>query len=105
MNRVVLNAVLVERAALRATPAGVAVLEMQLQHRSETVEAGVPRTLDFSVDAMAIGEAARTLAAESLGAALRVTGFLAPRSQRSKRVVVHITQVERVPGESASGIR
>ncbi len=105
MNRVELNAVLVERAVLRATPAGVAVLEMQLQHRSETVEAGVPRTLDFLVDAMAIGESARSLAAESLGVALRVTGFLAPRSQRSKRVVVHITQVERILGESASGIR
>lgn len=105
MNRVELNAVLVERAALRITPAGVAVLDMQLQHRSETVEAGVPRTLDFVVDAMAIGGAARTLAAESLGGALRVSGFLAPRSPRSKRVVVHITQYERIPGESAFGIR
>lgn len=92
-NQVRLHGVLVERTALRYTPAGVPVVEAQVQHRSSVVEAGLPRTLEFDVGTIALGDAARQLAAAELGSTWRMDGFLAPRSQRSKRILVHILEM------------
>ena len=90
MNRLQLTATLIERTDLRYTPAGIPVIEAQLQHRSRTEEAGVERQLDFSFGAVAIGETARQLARESLGGKLQLEGFVAPRSRRSTRLLVHV---------------
>ena len=96
MNRVLLNATLIERTALRYTPAGVAVIEAQLQHQSDTVEAGVNRRLEFPFGAIALGGIAKQLANESLGSELSLSGFLAPRSRRSARLLVHVQQYSRL---------
>ena len=98
MNRVLLNATLVERTALRYTPAGVAVIEAQLQHQSDTVEAGVNRRLQFAFGAIALGGIAKQLADEGLGSELSLCGFLAPRSRRSARLLVHVQQYSRLAG-------
>lgn len=100
MNRVFLNATLIERTALRYTPAGVAVIEAQLQHQSDAIEAGVSRRLQFPFGAIALGESAKQLANESLGSELSLSGFLAPRSRRSSRLLVHVQQYSRL---AASG--
>ncbi len=97
VNRVDMNATLVERSALRFTPAGIPVIELQLEHESEAVEAGVRRLLKFPFDAIAIGDTAKGLAAERLGDALELHGFLAPRSRRSVRLLVHVLEYERLP--------
>jgi primosomal replication protein N len=91
LNEIRLSGVLVERAATRFTPAGVPVVEAQIRHRSEVIEAGAPRTLEFVVSAIALGREALELEREALGAQLRVSGFLAPRSRRSGRLVLHVT--------------
>jgi len=96
VNRVLLNATLIERTALRYTPAGVAVIEAQLQHQSDTVEAGVSRRLQFPFVVIALGGTAKQLANESLGSELSLTGFLAPRSRRSSRLLVHVQQYSRL---------
>src|SRR5882757_8392509 len=91
MNEFRLSGALIERAAMRFTPAGVPVLEAQIQHRSEVVEAGAVRALEFVVSAVGLGPVAGDLQREALGAELDLTGFLAPRSRRSKRLVLHVT--------------
>jgi len=91
LNEVRFSGVLVERAALRFTPAGVPVVEAQIRHRSEVIEAGAPRALEFVVSAIALGPVAVELEREALGAQLQVSGFLAPRSRRSSRLVLHVT--------------
>ena len=68
MNEVRLDGILVERAAVRRTPAGVAVVEAQIRHRSEVMEAGASRTLEFLVNAIALGPIAGSLEREALGA-------------------------------------
>jgi primosomal replication protein N len=93
LNRLQMNATLVERSAMRFSPAGVPVVEAQLQHRSRTVEAGVERLLDFPFNAVAIGDTARQLAQVDLGGHLRLDGFLAPRSRRSTRLTVHVLEI------------
>lgn len=101
-----MSATLVERSSLRYTPAGIPVVEAQLQHRSQALEAGTVRLLDFAFGAIALGDAARQLAAENLGGQLRLSGFLAPRSRRSSRLLVHVTEFTRCAApETASAAR
>jgi primosomal replication protein N len=86
-----LRASLVERAAARVTPAGVPVVEAQFHCLSEVVEAGLARMLDFRVDAVGLGSMAAELERSALGTELELEGFLAPRSKRSARLVLHLT--------------
>jgi len=95
VNRLQMSATLIERTNLRYTPAGIPVIEAQLQHRSQTQEAGIERLLDFAFGAVAIGELAKRLANEDLGGHLQLSGFLAPRSRRSNRLLVHVLDFTR----------
>jgi primosomal replication protein N len=90
-NRVRLRARLVSRADLRYSPAGVAVLQARLHHGGAVAEAGVERQLDFELDAIALGDAAQRLDRKALGTEMDLEGFLAPRSRRSRNLVLHIT--------------
>jgi primosomal replication protein N len=91
LNEFRLTGSLVERSALRLTPAGIPVVEARLQCVSEVVEAGLVRNLDFCVSAIGIGPMAGELERLALGSRLDVEGFLAPRSRRSGRLVLHVT--------------
>lgn len=95
MNRLAIRAVLVERAALRYTPAGVAVAEIGFHHEGVVTEAGSERTVNFEFDAIALGPVASALNVEPLGQVLMLNGFIAPRSRRSQRLIVHITEYAR----------
>jgi primosomal replication protein N len=92
LNRVQLSASLAVRSDLRFTPVGVPVLELGLAHESAVAEAGAERALRFEVDAIALGDMAQRLARIDLGTKLNLTGFLAPRSRRSRRLVLHINE-------------
>ncbi|SPE24432.1 Primosomal replication protein n (modular protein) [Burkholderiales bacterium] len=95
VNHVQLSGTLIERTALRYTPAGIAVIEAQLQHLSQTVEAGMGRRLAFAFGAIALGGIAKELAEVNLGSDLALSGFLAPRSRRSTRLLVHVLEFRR----------
>ena len=93
MNRLVLSATLVERAALRYTPAGLPALDLSLQHESEVSEDGQPRKVSMEMKAVAIGSITRPLLALDLGTACVCAGFVT--SSRNKRgLLFHITSVE-----------
>jgi primosomal replication protein N len=91
-NRVRLRAKLVARGDLRYTPAGVAVLQAGLSYDGAVAEAGIDRQLSFELEAIAVGEAAQRLARQALGTEFDIDGFLAPRSQRSRGLRLHITE-------------
>jgi primosomal replication protein N len=95
-NRVRLRARLVSRADLRLSPAGVAVLQAGLHHQAPVAEAGIERKLDFELEAIAVGEAARRLDRQALGTELEIEGFLAPRSRRSRTLILHITEFKAI---------
>jgi primosomal replication protein N len=95
LNQVRLQAVLTSKRALRYTPAGIPVLEIELKHTGTVVEAGAQRQLDFELEARAIGELAPRLEQEALGGELDLTGFLAPRSRRTRKLVFHVTAYAR----------
>ncbi len=97
MNQVGLRASLVEIQPLRYTPAGVPVIEMQLEHAGEVIEAGKARRINMTLTALAMGELAYQLAAQPLGSELEVFGFLAPTRKGSSRLRLHLQQVKPQP--------
>ncbi len=62
-----------------------------LLHRSEIGEAGGLRQVELEAAAIAFESVAIRIAAATLDSDFRFTGFLANRSQKSKRTVFHIT--------------
>ena len=82
------------RDTLRFTPAGIPALDLTLEHESVQREAQLPRTVKAVVDAVAIGELARAMDALDTGRTVSVAGFLANRSRRSSRVILHIDEFE-----------
>ena len=98
LNRVELTGVLIERKALRYTPAGVPVMECVIGHQSEQIEAGSPRRVECEIQAIGLGETARWLQAATPGVRLHLTGFMAAKSQNSKQLRLHVTTIEFVEG-------
>jgi len=85
--------------ALRYTPAGVAAVEFKLAHESQQDEAGGRRTIQAEVVAIAFETQARLIASAKLGMNLKLQGFLGAKSKRSKRLVLHVTNIEFIEGE------
>jgi primosomal replication protein N len=92
MNRLVLQARLQERGAVRYTPAGLPALDLALRHESALSEAGQLRKVSVEIRAVAIGEIARRLATLEIGSESGFAGFIS--AQRNGRgVVFHVTEV------------
>ena len=92
MNRLVLSAQLVERAALRYTPAGLPALNCRLQHAASVTEDGQPRQVSLDIKALAIGQIAGPLGAMELGANGLFAGFLAT-ARNGRGMLFHITSL------------
>ena len=93
-NEVRLSARVIARETLRHTPAGIPILVLTLRHESRQVEGGMPRQVEFEIEAMAVGELAQSMNSVEAGTAVQVTGFLASRSRLSSRVVLHVNEFE-----------
>ncbi len=95
MNRLVLAATLVERGAVRYTPAGLPALDMLLKHESEVSEDGLPRKVSLEIKAVAIGAITRPAGALTLGASANFAGFLGA-TRNGRGLVLHITALDPV---------
>ena len=92
MNRLVLAGHVVERGAMRYTPAGLPALDLKLKHESEVSEDGQPRKVSMEIRAVAIGAVTRPVNALALGTPAGFAGFLAA-SRNGKGLVFHVTEV------------
>jgi len=97
-NQVCIGGELIEREALRYTPAGAPVLGFRLRHASEQIEAGAPRRVECEIQALALGPIGQMMAAAPLGSAVKATGFLAPKSLRNGQLRLHVTNIEFLEG-------
>ena len=93
MNRLVLSAQLLERGALRYTPAGLPALNLSLKHESEATQDGQTRKVWFEIKARAIGEITQRVAKLELGSAHGFAGFLGS-ARNCRGVVFHITELD-----------
>jgi primosomal replication protein N len=88
-----LTAAIVERSALRFTPAGLPALDVSLRHESEILQLGAKRKVSVELRAKAVGALTEALLAAPLGVEHGFEGFVG--SQRNGRgVVFHIQNIE-----------
>ena len=92
MNRLVIQASLAERGALRYTPAGLPALDLQLQHESEVSHEGQVRKVALELRALVIGSLVSKVALLPMGSPLSATGFLAP-ARNGRGILFHITDL------------
>ena len=93
MNRLMLQAQLVERGPMRYTPAGLPALNFDLFHESQLSEDGQPRKVSLQLKSVAIGRITRELSALPLGQSADFAGFLAA-SRNGRGLLFHVTAVE-----------
>jgi primosomal replication protein N len=93
-NHVELTGNLIERDALRHTPAGIPVVNFTVKHESRQSEAGIERTVECEVPAIALGEQSLELNILPLGQKLVLEGFVARKSRRSAKLILHVNRFE-----------
>ena len=74
-------------------------MEFKLRHESEQSEAGKPRKVEAEIGGIAFDAQARLLAGTKLNTGLKLQGFLAAKSKRSSKLVLHVTNIEFVEGQ------
>ncbi len=74
-------------------------MEFKLAHESEQDEAGARRKVHAEIGAIAFEAHARLIAGRPLGSDMKLQGFLSAKSRRSKKLTLHVTNVEFVEGE------
>jgi len=88
-----MTARIVERGALRFTPAGLPALDVSLRHESSISQPDSVRKLAFEIRGRAVGAVADLLGKAELGVEHDFQGFLG--SQRNGRgIVFHIQTIE-----------
>ncbi|HTN93646.1 MAG TPA: primosomal replication protein N [Gallionella sp.] len=92
-NQVVLSGEIIALDDLRYTPAGVARVALTLNHRSQQSEANGVRQVQCEVDALAFAEVADKVTRFAVGQNVKVRGFLARKSIRSRQLVLHINDI------------
>ncbi len=93
MNRFLLSATLVQRSALRYTPAGLPALDLSLRHESTVSEDGLPRKVSMEMRAVAIGAVTQALTALVLGQGGTFAGFITS-TRNGRGLLFHITSAE-----------
>jgi primosomal replication protein N len=89
----VLAAQLVERSALRYTPAGLPALDLGLKHESTVTQEGQPRKVSLEIAARAVGGITQRLASLPIGSQHGFAGFLGAR-RNGRGVLFHITELD-----------
>ena len=77
----------------------MAAVEFKLAHESEQAEAGGKRAIQAEVNAIAFETQAKLLTGRPLGSPVKVQGFLGARSKRSRKLILHVTNIEFIEGE------
>jgi primosomal replication protein N len=93
MNRFLLSATLVQRSALRYTPAGLPAMDLSLKHESTVSEDDQPRKVSMEMRAVAIGAVTQPLAALVLGQGGSFAGFITS-TRNGRGLLFHITSVD-----------
>jgi primosomal replication protein N len=93
-NRLELSGEIVTLEVLRHTPAGIPVLAFTVKHASIQNDAGMKRQAECEVPVMAMAELAKKAAGLKIGDKVKVAGFLARKSLRNDRLVLHLDELE-----------
>ena len=70
------------------------MVEFKLEHQSEQEEAGSKREVKAEIPAVAFQAQAQLLANAGMNTEVTIEGFLSAKSKRSKRLVLHVTNIK-----------
>lgn len=93
MNRFEIIARIAEVSAMRYSPAGLPVVDCQLEHDSDQEEAGAQRKVHVLLKSVAMGIMAEKLVQLPLEKFFKFTGFIAS-TPKSKSVIFHIQSIQ-----------
>ncbi|WP_144290455.1 primosomal replication protein N [Chitinilyticum litopenaei] len=94
-NRILFEGLLNKAPTLRQTPAGIPIVEGELEHESEQHEAGMTRKVRCVVNYVVIGPQALRFARLPAPGTLRCKGFIAAKNLRQPdQLVLHIDEYE-----------
>jgi len=93
LNRWQITGRVLDRAPLRYTPAGLAVVEFTLDHENVVEQAGLPRQIKFEVLVVVMGDLAQMWQTLALNQMVEVEGFVAPLKKDSPRWRLHAEKV------------
>ena len=93
LNQVVISGELIALESLRYTPAGVARVALTIRHSSQQSEANGLRQVQCEVNALAFDKVAEKAVRFAVGQHVKVRGFLARQSMRSRQLVLHINDI------------
>ncbi|WP_304055751.1 primosomal replication protein N [Nitrosomonas communis] len=79
---------------LRYTPAGKTVIEFEISHNSNQIEASMPRQVACDISAVALADMADTISGMEIGCFVKLTGFLAKKNKMSTRLVLHVAHID-----------
>ena len=91
-NQIVLEGIVASRDALRATPGGVATLNLTLNHQSTQREGKADVAVEVEMNAVAFGELATEMNSVKEGDTVSIKGFLSRKNRFSSMPILHITQ-------------
>ena len=74
------------------------MIEFRVSHQSMQAEAGSERKVECEMPCITLGSTAQIVAGCKPGEALRVEGFLAARSLKTRSVVLHVNTIEFLEG-------
>ncbi|MDD2913764.1 MAG: primosomal replication protein N [Gallionella sp.] len=92
-NQIVISGEIIALESLRHTPGGVARVDLTLSHNSQQPEADGVRQVQCEIKALAFAGAAEKVARFAVGQSVKVRGFLAQQSIRSRQLVLHINDI------------
>jgi primosomal replication protein N len=101
MNRVQLSARIVQRDAMRYTPAGLPVIDLRLAHDSQRQQLGQTRKISMELHATALGDLAGTLMHTTVGSAGDFEGFLI-KQRNGRGVMLQIESYSPTPDPEAA---
>ena len=99
-NQTIICGEIIKLAELRCTPAGVAVVEFSVHHQSNQLNAGIPRQVTCDVSAIAFEQIAMMIVKLEIGHRVKLTGFLAKKSQLSQQLILHVNNVVQLLSEN-----
>ena len=95
-NEVALSGEITSIEPLRYTPAGIALLNFKLQHRSLQTEAGLKRQVECDMSGVAMAEVAVAMSRLKPGQVARVKGFLNRKNRMSAQLILHATEAQAI---------
>jgi len=93
-NRLEISGEVVSLDVLRHTPAGIPILTFTVHHVSIQNEAGMKRQAECDVPVMAMADLAKKATSLEIGKHVKVAGFLAKKSLKNDRLVLHLNELE-----------